>query len=94
MYNRRLSNDVALISGNESLTGALNRAIGQIFIGCHSRIFNFYVQELLNYFLAVINKVQALARKLYCFVPSAKRCSVTSFVISLIALLDGAHAIK
>lgn len=64
MYGREMRNLADLVGDNNSTNRAFARMVGPIFVGCHSHRFNFGVNDILGGHSDVIQKVQALVRRL------------------------------
>lgn len=70
VYDRKLSNVVALISYNCIKNRAPGQMIRSNFIVCHSHCFNLAVKDFISEKRAILDKAQKVVRKLSYSIPS------------------------
>lgn len=72
VFGKTMDNVVALIGDNTSTNKAFARCLGPFFVGCHSHRYNLAMKDILEEYEEVIEKVQAIMKKLSYQIPAAK----------------------
>jgi hypothetical protein len=64
VYNKSMSNVVAIIADNAEVNKALSKQCGKPFVGCASHRFNLAVVKLMDPYKEILNKLNGLMGKL------------------------------